>query len=84
MKSLFGMGRKSLPRRLPSRRHGRTILYDYRALLMCMHLLLHADRWLKDLKRRQVVLSGVIQRARSVALPHIAAASEETLTPYLA
>ncbi|MEP6698848.1 MAG: hypothetical protein ABJB09_03880, partial [Verrucomicrobiota bacterium] len=83
LQSLFRVSRKSLPAVLPRSRDGRAILYDYRALLISMHVLLSSNRWLSDPGRRKTVLSGVVWRAMKVASPDIAAAVDSTLAPFL-
>ncbi len=83
LQSLFRVGRKSLPSKLPSIRAGRAISYDYRALVQCMEFLLEQGTWLPARKTRQLVLSAVVHRARVKGLPHIRAAVEKSLSPYI-
>jgi hypothetical protein len=81
---LFGVGRKSLPRSLPSRRQGKARLYGYAAVLICMQMLLHSGHWLETPDRRQKVAANVIRRAHEVAPAENAAAVEMMLTPFAA
>lgn len=82
--NLFGVGRKSLPRSLPSRRQGKARLYGYPAVLICMQQLLGSGHWLETPDRRQNVVANVIRRAHEVAPAEIAAAVGMMLTPFAA
>src|SRR5262249_51204883 len=84
LESLFGMDRHNFPKSLPYVRRGRRILYDIRALIECMVVLLEKGKWFQDINRRKLVLTGIIQRARDVGQnPELAAVLERMFRPYL-
>ena len=84
---LFGLSRKKLSMARPPITKGREISYDYRAVLACMEALLKQAGpnayWLPDPARRQIVLTGIVFRARQEAKPRIRKAFERKLVPYL-
>lgn len=84
---LFGLSRKKLSMAKPPITKGREISYDYRAVLACMEALLKQAGpnayWLPDPARRQIVLTGILFRARQEARPRIREAFERKLVPYL-
>jgi hypothetical protein len=84
LESLFGVDRHKLPKSLPHIRSGQRILYDIRALVKCILARLESGEWLTDPDHRKLVLSGIIQRAKSFgADPMIALFLERTFHPYL-
>jgi hypothetical protein len=84
LESLFGMDRHNFPKSLPHVRRGQRILYDIRALVKCIMVLLESGKWLPDTDRRKLVLSGIVQRANDFGRnPELAAILEQTFHPYL-
>jgi hypothetical protein len=84
LESLLGMDRHNFPKSLPSVRRGRRIFYDLRALIACIVTLVEKGKWLPEPDRRNLVLSGIIQRAKDLGQPKIAAILEKTFRSYLA
>lgn len=84
---LFGLSRKRLSMAWPRILEGRKIFYDYRGVLACMDALLQQTGpnayWLPDRARREIVLNGVLFRARQEAKPRIRKEFERTLLPHL-
>jgi hypothetical protein len=95
----FGMHRNRFPRKLPSRRMGREILYDWRAVVKIIDALLseklgehkRATRgaprrlWLSDPGLRTRVLSGIAARINSLSVSgDIARAFLEVVRDHLA
>jgi hypothetical protein len=83
LESLLGMDRHNFPKSLPHVRHGRRISYGIRALIKCIIALLEKGKWLPETDRRNLVLSGIIQRARGVGHPKLARILEQKFRPYL-
>jgi hypothetical protein len=83
LESLLGMDRHNFPKSLPHVRRGRRILYDIRALITCIVTLLEKGKWLPETNRRTLVLTGIIQRARDIGQPKVAAILEQIFRPYL-
>jgi hypothetical protein len=87
LEDLFGMDRHRLPENLPSMRRGRERLYNLKAVIECMDRLLGDDRpsyrWLREPTKRNVVLNGVINRAKQAGSPEVAADVAQTLACHL-
>jgi hypothetical protein len=85
LERLFGMDRHRFPKSLSNYRYrrGRRFFYDLRAVLECMHQLLESGRWPSDIERRKLVLSGIVQRAKYIGKPKVAALLEAFFRPYL-
>jgi hypothetical protein len=83
LESLLGMDRHNFPKSLPYVRRGRRIFYDIRALITCIVALLEQGKWLPETDRRTRGLSGIIQRARDIGQPEVAAILEQIFRPYL-
>jgi hypothetical protein len=83
LESLLGVDRHNLPKSLPHVRRGRRISYGIRALIACIAALLEQAKWLPETDRRTLVLTGIIQRARDIGRPKVAAILEQKFRPYL-
>jgi hypothetical protein len=83
LESLLGMDRHNFPKSLPHVRRGRRIFYDLHALVKCIVTLVEKGKWLPETDRRNVVLSGIIQRAKDLGQPTAAAILEQTFRPYV-
>jgi hypothetical protein len=83
LESLFRIDRHRFPKSLPRVRRGRHIFYDIRALLKCIKAFVETGRWLPDTDRRNLVLSGIIERARYVGEPELATLLEPVLRRYM-
>jgi len=83
LESLLGMDRHNFPKPLPYVRRGRRIFYKIPALIECILSLVKKGKWLPETDRRIVVLRGIIQRARDIGQPEVAAILEQVFGPYL-
>lgn len=83
LESLLGMDRHNFPKSLPRVRRGRRIFYGLRALIECIVTLIEKGKWLPEPDRRNLVLSGIIQRARDIGQPKVATILEQIFRPYL-
>jgi hypothetical protein len=83
LESLLGMDRHNFPKSLPYVRRGRRIFYKIPALIECILALVKKGKWLPETDRRIVVLRGIIQRARDIGQPEVAAILEQVFGPYL-
>jgi hypothetical protein len=77
------MDRHNFPKSLPPVRRDRRIFYDIHALIECIVALVEKGKWLPETDRRNLVLSGIIQRARDVGQPKLARILEQKFRPYL-
>ena len=84
LESLLGMDRHNFPKSLPYVRRGRRIFYKIPALIECILALVKKGKWLPETDQRIVVLRGIIQRARDIGQPEVAAILEQVFGPYLA
>ena len=66
LENLFGLDRHRFPKKLPTVRTGRGIEYTLVAVVQCMIALLADEKrpWLPDLKIRNTILRGIIERAQ--------------------
>ena len=66
LENLFDLDRHGFPRNLTRVRTGRQIGYNLEAVIQCMLTLLADEKrpWLPDRKRRNMILRGIIDRAR--------------------
>ena len=88
LQDLFGMDRHRLPKALPCKEErSRERLYGLKGVMECMSRALGDERpeyrWLPDVERRKVVLTGIISRARKVGSIKVARAVEKILRPHL-
>jgi hypothetical protein len=83
LESLFGIDRHNFPKSLSPIRRGRRIFYDIGHLIICIVELLEEGKWLPVTDRRNLVLSGIIQRAKDIGRSKVAAILEQTFRPYL-
>jgi hypothetical protein len=83
LESLLGMDRHNFPKSLPHVRRGRRIFYDLRALIKCIMALLEKGKWPLERARRNLVLSGIIQRVRDIGQPKLATILEQIFRPYI-
>jgi hypothetical protein len=83
LESLLGMDRHNFPKSLPHVRRGRHIFYDIRALVKAIVALIEKGKWLPEPDRRNLVLKGIIQRARDIGQPKLATILEQIFSPYL-
>ena len=83
LERLFGVDRHKLPKSLLCVRRGRRVFYDFRAVLECMEELMKNGRWLTDVRRRKLVLSRIVYRAKHIGKPKLAALLDKFFRLYL-
>jgi hypothetical protein len=83
LERLFGIDRHKLTKSLPRFRRGRRFFYDLRAVLECIHELLETGRWLVEVERRKLVLSGIVKRANDIGKPKVPTLLETFFRQYL-
>jgi hypothetical protein len=83
LESLLGMDRHNFPKSLLHIRRGRQIFYKIDVLIWCILVLVKKGKWLPETDRRIVVLRGIIQRARDIGQPKVAAVLEQIFRQYL-
>jgi len=83
LESLLGIDRHNFPKSLPHVRRGRRIFYELSALIECIVTLVEKGKWLPETDRRNVVLSGIIRRAKDLGQPKAAAILAQNFRPYL-
>jgi hypothetical protein len=85
LENLFGVDRHRFPKSLPRSRRGRNAVYDLVAFVECLiHLLKNRDdgtQWLPEPTKRELVLDGIIERARRFS-PELAGILAKELRPY--
>jgi hypothetical protein len=84
LQNLFGLDRHQFPKKLPIVRTGREIQYTLVAVIQCMVALLANEKrpWLPDPKIRNMILRGIIERAREKS-GELASALQEKLQRFL-
>jgi hypothetical protein len=85
LENLFGVDRHRFPKSLSPTRRGRNAVYDLVAFMECLiHLLKKRDggtQWLPERRKRELVLAGIIERARRFSL-ELAGILAKKLRPY--
>jgi hypothetical protein len=86
LENLLGVDRHRLPKSLPRKRSGRNVVYELDALIECMIRRLGdrdgGQKWLPEPRQRDLVVSGVVERARRYS-PELAGMLAEKFRPYL-